>query len=76
MKKKAIFGALAAMAIVFIYSVAVYAEEIKPIELLPPQMEGGKPLMKALKDRKSMRAFASKSCRHKYYRTYSGQRAE
>jgi SagB-type dehydrogenase family enzyme len=43
-----------------VYSVAVFADEIKPIKLLPPQTEGGKPLMQALKDRKSLRTFAAK----------------
>jgi len=58
--KKTIFATLAMVMAVFIYSVTVCAEEIKPIKLLPPQTEGGKPLMQALKDRKSMRAFSPK----------------
>ena len=60
MKTKAIFIILAAVAIIFIYCATAYAEEMKTIKLLPPQTEGGKPLMQALKDRKSMRSFASK----------------
>jgi SagB-type dehydrogenase family enzyme len=55
-----IFGTLVAATVIFIYSAMVYADEMKPIKLLPPQMESGKPLMQALKDRKSTRAFASK----------------
>lgn len=35
------------------------AKELKPIELPKPQMEGGKPLMQALKDRKTSREFSS-----------------
>jgi len=60
MKKKAILRVLAAAAILSIYSATTCADEMKPIKLLPPQTEGGKPLMQALKDRKSRRAFASK----------------
>ncbi|MGC8794547.1 MAG: SagB/ThcOx family dehydrogenase [Bryobacteraceae bacterium] len=33
------------------------AQELKPVELPPPQTEGGKPLMQALKERKSTREF-------------------
>jgi SagB-type dehydrogenase family enzyme len=33
--------------------------ELKPIELPKPQMDGGKPLMQALKDRKTSREFSS-----------------
>jgi len=36
------------------------AQELKPLELPPPQTEGGKPLMQALKERKSAREFSSK----------------
>lgn len=36
------------------------AKELKPIELPKPQMEGGKPLMQALKERKTSREFSSK----------------
>jgi nitroreductase len=34
-------------------------KELKPIELPKPQMEGGKPLMQALKERKTSREFSS-----------------
>ncbi|MGB8226978.1 MAG: SagB/ThcOx family dehydrogenase [Sedimentisphaerales bacterium] len=37
----------------------VTAEELKPIELPKPQTEGGKPLMQALKERKTSREFSS-----------------
>ncbi len=36
---------------------SVFAQELKPIQLLPPQFDGGRPLMQVLKDRKSSRAF-------------------
>jgi nitroreductase len=35
------------------------AEELKPIVLPPPQTEGGKPLMQALKERRSTREFSA-----------------
>ena len=38
----------------------IFAQELKPIQLLAPQTEGGKPLMQALKERKSMREFSAK----------------
>ena len=41
-------------------SVRIYAENLQPIKLLAPQMEGGKPLMQALKDRQTQREFSSK----------------
>jgi len=44
----------------FIFPLLVFAEEFGRIELPAPQTEGGKPLMQALKDRKSSRAFSSK----------------
>jgi SagB-type dehydrogenase family enzyme len=37
----------------------VSAQELKPIQLPKPQMDGGKPLMQALKDRRSTRAFST-----------------
>ena len=33
--------------------------ELKPIQLLPPQTDGGRPLMQVLKDRKSSREFST-----------------
>jgi SagB-type dehydrogenase family enzyme len=38
----------------------VRAQELKPIQLPPPQLDIGKPLMQALKLRQSTRSFASK----------------
>lgn len=36
------------------------AHQLKPIRLLRPQTDGGRPLMQALKDRKSSRSFSTK----------------
>ena len=41
------------------FSTLVSAQDLKPIQLPKPQMDGGKPLMQALKDRKSSRAFST-----------------
>jgi SagB-type dehydrogenase family enzyme len=60
MKKKQFVAGLLAVAVLFVFSAAVYAEELKPIKLPAPQTDGGKPLMQVLKDRKSMREFSGK----------------
>ena len=44
-------------AAVLLAATAVLAEGIEAIKLPPPQMEGGKPLMQALKERRSSREF-------------------
>lgn len=43
-----------------IVSPAIFAEELEPIKLLKPQLERGKLLMQALKERQSNRGFSSK----------------
>ena len=35
------------------------AQELKPIQLLPPQLNGGRPLMQVLKDRRSWRRYTA-----------------
>lgn len=57
---KAIFAALVTGAVIFSYAGMVGADEMKTIKLLPPQTEGGKPLMQALKERSSTRSFSSR----------------
>ena len=59
MKTKFILATYFMLAIIFIYPAIISAQEIKPIKLLPAQTEGGKPLMQALKERKSSREFSS-----------------
>ena len=49
-----------AVTILLISSGIIYAQDIKPIKLLAAQMEGGKPFMQVLKDRKSTREFSPK----------------
>ena len=48
------------LGVMLVTSLHVYGQENKPIKLLPPQTEGGKPLMQALKQRKSTRTFSSR----------------
>ena len=36
-----------------------FAQELKPIQLLAPQLDGGRPLMQVLKDRKSSRLYST-----------------
>jgi len=41
-----------------IFATLSFAEELKPIQLLKPQLEKGRPLMQVLKDRSSSRSFS------------------
>lgn len=58
MKTKLIINAFFILAIFSSCCLTIYAEELKPIKLLTPQTQGGKPLMQALKERKSSREFS------------------
>jgi SagB-type dehydrogenase family enzyme len=51
-------AAILALLAAFVVSALAMAEEPKPIKLPAPRMEGGKPLMQALKDRQTVRDFA------------------
>jgi SagB-type dehydrogenase family enzyme len=42
-----------------VFSMTTSAQELKPIRLLPPETDGGCPLMQALKQRKSSRMFST-----------------
>ncbi|MBN1385029.1 MAG: SagB/ThcOx family dehydrogenase [Elusimicrobia bacterium] len=46
--------------LVFLVTSVIYAGNMGPVKLLKPQTSGGKPLMQALKNRKSSREFSSK----------------
>ena len=46
------------LSVLFLFSSGIYAEELKPVQLPTPQMEGGRPLMEVLKDRHSTREFS------------------
>jgi SagB-type dehydrogenase family enzyme len=47
------------LLLMLIYVTFVFAEQLKSIPLPKPQIDGGKPLMQVLKDRKSSRDFGS-----------------
>jgi len=55
--KKTIFLIACGISIFLIPYMAL-AEELKPIQLSKPQMDGGRPLMQVLKDRSSSREFS------------------
>jgi len=48
------------LALLLALPIFIYAQELKPVQLPAPKTEGGKPLMQALKERKSMREFSAK----------------
>jgi SagB-type dehydrogenase family enzyme len=58
---KSMFSHLLRTLFVIVLAVPILslAQELKPISLPPPQTEGGKPLMQALKDRHTTREFSS-----------------
>jgi SagB-type dehydrogenase family enzyme len=58
MKKRCLQTAALLLTLLFILPYITYAQELSPIQLLKPQTEGGRPLMQALKDRKTDRAFS------------------
>jgi nitroreductase len=60
MKIKPILTVYFILAFLFSYPLLTYSQDIKPIKLLSPQLEGGKSLMQALKERKSLREFSSR----------------
>jgi len=60
MRVKKFMAVLSVLTAIIILSAAVYAKDIEPIRLPAPQTEGGKPLMQALKERKSLREFSAK----------------
>jgi SagB-type dehydrogenase family enzyme len=47
------------LGLIFVLFSQTFGEELKPIQLPKPQVDGGKPLMQVLKDRKSSREFSS-----------------
>ena len=58
MKRTSLVFAHWLLAVVLIWPALTFAQELKAIQLPAPQMDGGKPLMQALKERASARAFS------------------
>ena len=48
------------LIVLFICATLTYAQELKPIKLLNPQKDGGKPLMQVLNERQSQREYSDK----------------
>jgi len=59
MKKLSFLAATLILSILLMYPAILFAQDLKPIKLLDPQLDGGRPLMQVLKDRKSSREFSS-----------------
>jgi nitroreductase len=59
MRKVLLLAAGLVLSFSFISSDLTFGEDPKPIQLLKPQTDGGRPLMQVLKDRKSSREFGS-----------------
>jgi SagB-type dehydrogenase family enzyme len=59
MKKRSLTALYLVLPLMLIYVSVVLAEESKLIQLPKPQIDGGKPLMQVLKERKSAREFSS-----------------
>lgn len=57
--KRITFILVTVLSFLLIFPQFIFADEKKPIQLPEPQMDGGKPLMQALKERKSSREFSS-----------------
>ena len=58
MNKRVFQIVLLVLAFVFIGPMIISAQEPKPVPLLKPQTDGGRPLMQVLGERKTSRAFS------------------
>jgi nitroreductase len=58
--KKRLFLAFNLISALMIMAASVFAQDLKPVLLPKPQMEGGRPLMQVLKERKTIREFSTK----------------
>ena len=59
MKTKFLHAIAMVFSVSLIFPCLTYTQELVPIKLLQPQTEGGRPLMQALKNRKTDRSFSS-----------------
>ena len=60
MKKRSFLFVSFIVTTCLVFSTVSFTQETKPIKLPSPQMNGGKPLMQALKERQSLREFSTK----------------
>lgn len=60
MRTRTLIAVMFALSLLFVGPVTVHAEGTAAIQLPAPRTEGGKPLMQALKERKSRRSFDPK----------------
>lgn len=58
MKKTLFLTVCFAVTVLLICSSVTFSQEMKPIKLSDPDLDGGKPLMQVLKDRKTTREFS------------------
>ena len=59
MNTRSLQAACLALAVLLICPTLTSGQELKPVQLLEPQMDIGRPLMQVLKDRRSSRAFST-----------------
>ena len=59
MRKLSFVIAVLLLSVLFLHPAMLFAQDLKPIKLLAPQLDGGRPLMQVLKDRKSSREYSS-----------------
>jgi nitroreductase len=59
LKRKTFPTAFLVLAFLFIFPLLAFSEELQSIQLPKPQLDGGKPLMQVLKERKSSREFST-----------------
>jgi len=59
MNIRSLQAACLVLAVLLICPTLIPGQKVKPIQLLEPQMDAGRPLMQVLKDRRSSRAFST-----------------
>ena len=59
MNTRSLQAACLVLAVLLIFPNLISGQELKPVQLLEPQMDTGRPLMQVLKDRRSSREFST-----------------
>ena len=60
MKTKLFHFNWSVLLFIFMFSSSLYAQDLKSVQLLEPQLSTGKPLMQVLQERQSLRSYSSK----------------